>query len=85
MNNISKILGVAALCIGAVAVTIAGFVSNANGDRDGNDYTDDADDLDSNDFSVRKKKEYKGYIPVGCAACGGPYPDCMSSCPIYDD
>lgn len=24
-------------------------------------------------------------IPVGCAACGGPYPDCCSSCPIFDD
>ena len=24
-------------------------------------------------------------IPEGCSACGGPYPSCMSSCPMYDD
>lgn len=24
-------------------------------------------------------------IPEGCRACGGPYPDCMDSCPIFDD
>ena len=24
-------------------------------------------------------------IPEGCAACGGPYPDCTSSCPMFDD
>ena len=24
-------------------------------------------------------------IPEGCEACGGPWPDCMSSCNMYDD
>ena len=24
-------------------------------------------------------------IPEGCAACGGPYPDCKTSCPLFDD
>ena len=25
-------------------------------------------------------------MPEGCAACGNPaYPDCQSSCPIFDD
>lgn len=24
-------------------------------------------------------------IPDCCAACGGPYPDCMGSCKIFDD
>ena len=24
-------------------------------------------------------------IPEGCAACGGPYPDCTTSCKIFDD
>ena len=23
-------------------------------------------------------------IPKGCAACGGPYPRCMSSCKLFD-
>lgn len=33
----------------------------------------------------KKQREYKGHIPSGCAACGGPYPSCMSSCPMFDD
>ncbi|MCM1524029.1 MAG: hypothetical protein NC120_06185 [Ruminococcus sp.] len=24
-------------------------------------------------------------IPEGCAACGGPYPDCMTGCSLFDD
>ena len=24
-------------------------------------------------------------IPDCCAACGGPYPDCMTSCNMFDD
>lgn len=33
--------------------------------------------------------EYDEYdeddIPEGCAACGGPYPSCTSSCKLFDD
>lgn len=25
------------------------------------------------------------HIPPGCAACGGPYPQCTTSCKIFDD
>ena len=24
-------------------------------------------------------------IPEGCKACGGPYPDCTTSCSLFDD
>ena len=24
-------------------------------------------------------------IPVGCSACGGDWPNCTTSCPMYDD
>lgn len=24
-------------------------------------------------------------VPVGCAACGGDYPNCKDSCPIFDN
>lgn len=24
------------------------------------------------------------YIPEGCAACGGDYPNCKSGCPMFD-
>jgi len=23
--------------------------------------------------------------PEGCAACGGDYPNCTTSCPLFDD
>lgn len=26
-----------------------------------------------------------GDIPAGCAACGGPYPSCKTSCNLFDD
>ena len=28
---------------------------------------------------------YRGYIPVGCRACGGPYPNCKTSCNLFDE
>lgn len=24
-------------------------------------------------------------MPEGCAACGGDYPNCTESCPLFDD
>ena len=27
----------------------------------------------------------EGDIPAGCAACGGEYPYCKDSCPMFDD
>jgi hypothetical protein len=29
--------------------------------------------------------EDDGDIPVGCRACGGDYPNCKDSCPMFDD
>lgn len=37
------------------------------------DYSEYAYDIDKN------------YVPEGCAACGGPYPQCKTSCKIFDD
>lgn len=47
---------------------------------------------------MSKKNEYYDYedeskyydrhpleIPEGCRACGGDYPNCCSSCPMFDD
>ena len=28
---------------------------------------------------------YDDDIPEGCAACGGDYPNCTTSCPLFDD
>ena len=37
----------------------------------------------------RKAQEYYDQhvmeIPEGCCACGGPYPDCIAGCSMYDD
>ena len=36
--------------------------------------------------SVKDKcKKCYEHIPYGCRACGGPYPMCKSSCPMFDD
>ena len=34
------------------------------------------------DFDI---EEDENYIPYGCAACGGPWPDCMTGCTIYEN
>lgn len=34
---------------------------------------------------VSKKSKSADKIPEGCAACGGPYPSCKISCPLFDD
>ena len=34
---------------------------------------------------VSKTSKSSAKIPEGCAACGGPYPSCKTSCPIFDD
>lgn len=26
-----------------------------------------------------------GDMPMGCVACGGPWPDCQTSCSMFDD
>lgn len=36
-------------------------------------------------YKPTKPKEHRGYVPVGCRACGGPYPLCSDGCPIFDD
>jgi len=34
---------------------------------------------------AKKSESQKVRIPAGCAACGGPYPMCKTSCPMFDD
>ncbi len=38
-------------------------------------YIDDPDDDDDDGDGM----------PEGCAACGGPWPSCQTSCSMYDD
>lgn len=37
--------------------------------------------LDENDWDREDDSE----IPFGCASCGGPYPQCKTSCKMFDD
>lgn len=36
-----------------------------------------------NDFDFVFETEDEA--PEGCSACGGPYPECTTSCPLFDD
>ena len=35
--------------------------------------------------SIYDETEDEDDIPEGCIACGGPYPNCTSSCSMFDD
>ena len=44
--------------------------------------------LDECETEGEKQEWYSQHInqvPVGCRACGGPYPSCIDSCPLFDD
>lgn len=41
--------------------------------------------VDDEDDELSYNSDDENDIPEGCAACGGPYPDCMTSCNIFDD
>jgi len=32
----------------------------------------------------REQANDEEQMPIGCRACGGPYPDCKTSCAMYD-
>lgn len=37
------------------------------------------------DHWVDPPDDFYDDMPEGCKACGGPYPDCTSSCKMFDD
>ena len=42
--------------------------------------------LDRNRYSQQSKSNHREVSkPVGCTACGGPYPLCKDGCPLFDD
>ena len=47
------------------------------------------DEYDEYNMTEKEKQDYYDRhideVPGGCRACGGPYPSCMDSCPIFDD
>ena len=47
-----------------------------NGEQDGNSRIE---------REKQDSRRIKIDIPEGCLACGGPYPSCKDSCPVFDD
>lgn len=46
------------------------------------EYEDDEEE----EWTEETLNMYAGNVPPdGCRACGGPYPSCKSSCPIFDE
>ena len=44
------------------------------------------DDVWPEENEELEDEEYDGLgVPVGCSACGGDYPYCKDSCPMFDD
>lgn len=58
-------------------------------DRVGDDYVCPScgETIDALDYEYENDdEEYDDDdIPEGCAACGGPYPQCKTSCKLFDD
>ena len=41
---------------------------------------------DEEEWTEEVLKAYDGDVPpAGCRACGGPYPQCKTSCKLFDD
>ena len=47
-------------------------------------YSIDRDDYEADDYSEYFDED-ESEIPAGCMACGGPYPQCKTSCKLFDD
>ena len=73
-------------------------ICNAIMDRDGNAYrcpkcgaTAILEDDEDEQYGIyyecepREERDFFSEIPSGCLACGGPYPDCISSCNLESD
>lgn len=46
----------------------------------------DTDDYEYEDNDNEILEDYAGDMPpAGCRACGGPYPQCKTSCKLFDD
>ena len=75
-NKVLKVISSVG-CIAITAFSVMSFLKQ-------NDEVDDADN-DGYDNIKPPKRDYRGYVPVGCSACGGPSPMCRDACPAFDD
>ena len=50
------------------------------------DYMDyEYEDDEAKEWTPEMLKIFGEKIPEGCLACGGPYPNCKTSCKLFDD
>ena len=40
---------------------------------------------ENDDDFIDESEHDDDYIPPGCRACGGEYPRCKASCPLFDE
>lgn len=95
----AKIVAGAGIVLGAAALFATKFVFTGNTkpgsdddeanepgiDPDAYDHFEETELEDERGYTPRTQKEYKGFIPSGCDACGGPYPLCKMGCSAFDD
>lgn len=95
----AKIVAGAGIVLGAAALFTTKFIFSVNTkpgsdddkanepsiDSDAHDHFEETELEDEIKYTPRTQKEYRGYIPSGCNACGGPYPLCKMGCSLYDD
>lgn len=59
---------------------------NCGWEIDQDDYEYDDGDPEPKEWTDQMKAMFGGDVPpAGCRACGGPYPDCKTSCNLFDD
>jgi len=83
-----KIAAGAGVAVGAAALfAVRAFTSPSGAESVSDESDTEITDDECEDYPdyIRRKKEYTGYVPVGCSACGGPYPQCKMGCPVFDD
>ena len=85
----AKIITGAGIVLGAAALFATKFIFSVNtkpgSDDDTYDHFEETELEDEVEYTPRTQKEYRGYIPSGCNACGGPYPLCKMGCSLYDE
>lgn len=83
------VIGIGAILIGTLTLFSHSNSSEQETELDESELEKEPNDIEEDyeqlNHSKSEKKEYRGYVPICCRACGGPYPLCRDGCPIFDD
>lgn len=75
----------AVLGLAAVAVAFALPKGSEEEEEDEDMAPEEEEEEDAAPMGSGQGGEYRGYVPEGCQACGGPYPLCRDGCNAFDD